>query len=85
MRSVTTNIATAIEEQGATTQEIVRSMSQASTGTVEVTTNIAEVAQEAEGAGQAARAVATAADGLADQSAVLRSEVEKFLANVRAA
>ena len=85
MRSVTTNIATAIEEHGATTQEIVRSMSQASTGTVEVTTNIAEVAQEAEGAGQAARAVATAADGLADQSAVLRSEVEKFLANVRAA
>ncbi|KQO86624.1 chemotaxis protein [Methylobacterium sp. Leaf92] len=85
MRSVTTNIATAIEEQGATTQEIVRSMSQASTGTVEVTTNIAEVAQEAEGAGQAARAVATAADGLADQSNVLRSEVEKFLANVRAA
>ena len=85
MSGVTTNIATAIEEQGVTTQEIVRSMSQASAGTAEVTANIAEVAQEAEGAGLAAQAVSSAADGLAGQSSALRSEVEQFLANVRAA
>lgn len=85
MSGVTTNIATAIEEQGVTTQEIVRSMSQASAGTAEVTTNIAEVAQEAEGAGQAARAVASAADGLASRAVTLRSEMDEFLASVRAA
>ncbi len=68
MSGVTTTIATAIEEQGVTTQEIVRSMSQASAGTSQVTTNIAEVAQEARGAGHAAQAVAAAADGLAGQS-----------------
>ncbi|GAA0239615.1 hypothetical protein LNAOJCKE_3226 [Methylorubrum aminovorans] len=85
MSGVTTNIATAIEEQGVTTQEIVRSMAQASAGTSEVTTNIAEVAQEAEGAGHAAQAVASAAKGLAGQSNALRVEMEQFLANVRAA
>ena len=85
MSGVTTNIAAAIEEQGVTTQDIVRSMSQASSGTTQVTTNIAEVAQEAKGAGQAAQAVAAAADGLAGQSSVLRTEMQQFLASVRAA
>ncbi|GJD34966.1 methyl-accepting chemotaxis protein [Methylobacterium aerolatum] len=85
MSGVTTNIAAAIEEQGVTTQEIVRSMSQASAGTAQVTTNIAEVAQEARGAGHAAQAVAAAADGLASQSGALRTEMEQFLSSVRAA
>ena len=85
MSNVTTNIATAIEEQGATTQEIVRSMSQASAGTAQVTTNIGEVAQEAKGAGHAAQAVSIAASGLANQSGALRTEMEQFLISVRAA
>lgn len=85
MSGVTNNIAAAIEEQGVTTQEIVRSMSQASAGTAQVTTDIAEVAQEAEGAGQAAQAVAAAANGLASQSGTLRTEMEHFLSSVRAA
>ncbi|MBE7199759.1 MAG: HAMP domain-containing protein [Parafilimonas terrae] len=85
MSGVTTTIAAAIEEQGATTQDIVRSMTQASAGTAEVTTNIAAVAQEAKGAGDAAQAVAASANSLARQSSVLRTEVEQFLSSVRAA
>ncbi|GJE54203.1 MULTISPECIES: methyl-accepting chemotaxis protein [Methylobacterium] len=85
MNRVTTSIAAAVEEQGATTQEIVRSMVQASNGTSEMTTDIAEVARVADEAGSAAASVAQASDQLALQSGQLRSEVEQFLANVRAA
>ena len=82
---VTNSIAAAVEEQGATTQEIVRSMVQASTGTGEMTADIGAVARAAEEAGQAASSVAGASDQLALQSQQLRSEVDAFLANVRAA
>ena len=82
---VTNSIAAAVEEQGATTQEIVRSMVQASTGTSEMTGDIVAVARAADEAGTAASNVAGASDQLALQSQQLRSEVETFLANVRAA
>ncbi len=82
---VTNSIAAAVEEQGATTQEIVRSMVQASTGTSEMTADIVAVARAADEAGNAASSVAGASDQLALQSQQLRSEVESFLANVRAA
>ncbi|GJE50976.1 hypothetical protein GOFOIKOB_4030 [Methylobacterium tardum] len=85
MNGVTMSIAAMVEEQSATTQEIMRSMVQASAGTDHVTVNISEVVRSAEGAGDAARSVSSAADALADQSDVLRAEVQLFLANVRAA
>jgi methyl-accepting chemotaxis protein len=85
MSGVTTRIAGAVEEQGATTHAIVRSMAEASAGTDRVTADIGEVAHSAEDAGGVARVVATAADALAEQSRVLRTEIEEFLGNVRAA
>lgn len=85
MNGVTMSIAAGIEEQGATTQEIMRSMVHASTGTDQVTVNISEVARSAESAGNAAQSVAVAADTLAGQSHSLRAEMRQFLANVRAA
>ncbi|MCJ2083363.1 methyl-accepting chemotaxis protein [Methylobacterium sp. J-090] len=85
MSGVTTGIAGAIEEQGATTREIVRRMSEASAGTDRVTADIAQVAESAEGAGDVAAAVATAADALAGQSHTLHAEIEQFLSHVRAA
>ncbi|UMY16316.1 methyl-accepting chemotaxis protein [Methylobacterium organophilum] len=85
MNAVTTNIASAVEEQGVTTQEIVRSMSQASAGTGAVTSDIAEVARVADEAGLVAGSVLKASDDLAAQSEHLRAEVERFLADVRAA
>ncbi|MET0529529.1 MAG: methyl-accepting chemotaxis protein [Microvirga sp.] len=85
MNRITTSIAAAVEEQGVTTQEIVRSMVQASAGTSEMTTDITEVARVADEAGSAALSVAQASDRLAEQSGQLRSEMEQFLASVRAA
>jgi methyl-accepting chemotaxis protein len=80
-----TAIAAAVEQQGAATQEIVRNVAQAAAGTGEVTGNITGVAQAAEETGAAATQVLGAASELSRQSEHLRSEVERFLANVRAA
>ena len=85
MSQVSTSIAAAVEQQGVTTQDIVRSMGQASTGTGMMTADIAEVARVADDAGQAAASVAQASDALAARSEQLRAEVAQFLRNVRAA
>lgn len=85
MNEISTSIASAVEEQNATTQEIVRSMSHASAGSTAMTADIAEVAHAAGDAGIAASDVARAADDLLGQSRQLASEVEQFLGNVRAA
>ena len=83
--SVTVTIASAVEEQGAATQEIVRNVSQAATGTGEVTGNIAGVARASEETGAAASQVLAAASALSRQSAHLSAEVDRFLVTVRAA
>ncbi len=85
MNRTTTGIAVAVEQQGATTQEIVRSMGQASQGTSAMTSDIAEVARVADEAGRAAASVAAATGQLSSQSERLRAEVAQFLQNVRAA
>ncbi len=66
--SVAVSIASAVEQQGAATQEIVRNVSQAATGTGEVTSNIAGVAQASEETGAAASQVLAAASELSRQS-----------------
>lgn len=85
MNRTTTGIAAAVEQQGATTQEIVRSMTQASEGTSAMTADIAEVARVADEAGRAAASVAEVTGHLATQSERLRAEVAQFLQIVRAA
>ena len=82
---VSTNIAAAVEQQGAATQEIVRNVTHSSAGTAEVTGNITDVAQASEETGAAASQVLAAASELSHQSETLSSEVERFLATVRAA
>ncbi|GJE73908.1 methyl-accepting chemotaxis protein [Methylorubrum suomiense] len=83
--SVATGIAAAVEEQGAATQEIVRNVAQASTGTAEVTSNIVGVARASEDTGAAATQVLASASELSRQSEHLSGEVAHFLATVRAA
>jgi methyl-accepting chemotaxis protein len=78
-------IAAAVEEQGAATQEIVRNVSQAAMGTGEVTKNIAGVASAAAESGVAATQVLTSASNLSLEAQQLRTEVNRFLATVRAA
>ncbi len=62
-----------------------RNVSQASTGTAEVTSNIAGVARACEETGAAAGQVLGAASELSRQSEQLSAEVSRFLATVRAA
>ena len=82
---VASGIASAVEEQGAATQEIARNVEQAAAGTQEVSSNIAGVSQAANDTGAAAMEMRSAAGELSQQSETLRSQVDKFLANVRAA
>ena len=82
---ISTTIASAVEEQGVSTQEIARNVQQAAQGTQEVNTNIGGVTQAAAGAGAASNQVLDSASQLSAQAESLRRDVEKFLADVRAA
>ncbi|MGU3536630.1 methyl-accepting chemotaxis protein [Methylobacterium sp. A54F] len=83
--TVATTIAAAVEQQGAATQEIVRNVAEASTGTTEVTHTIAGVARASEETGAAAAQVLSSASELSRQSEHLSAEVHRFLTTVRAA
>jgi methyl-accepting chemotaxis protein len=85
VNEVSTAIASAVEEQGAATQEISRNVQQAAQGTTEVSTNIHNVTQAAEITGASATDVLSAADGLAKNGVLLRNEVDTFLRDVRSA
>ena len=78
-------IASAVEEQGAATREIARSIQQVAKGTGHVSHNLVGVNHAANRTGVAANDVLTAAGELSHQSVALRKDVDRFLANVRAA
>ncbi|MBT4888723.1 MAG: HAMP domain-containing protein [Rhodospirillales bacterium] len=80
---IATTIASAVEEQSAATQEISRNVGEAATGTQEVTSNIVNVTQAAGEAGAASTDLLGVADGLSSNSETLKSEVVKFLDQVR--
>ncbi len=82
---ISTTIATAVEQQGAATSEIARNVEQAAAGTGEVSSNIAGVTKAASESGESANEVLSAANDLSQQSEMLKSEVDKFMAQVRAA
>ena len=82
---IATTIASAVEEQGAATQEIARNIQEAATGTQEVSTHIAGVSEVAGESGKAADLVLAATSRLTSQSDALRSEVDRFLTQIRAA
>ncbi len=85
MSTIAGDIAAAVEEQNAATQEIARNVSQASAGAGEVSSNIVGVSQAVSETGAAATQVLSSAESLADQAGRLREEMGKFLATVRAA
>ncbi len=80
-----TAIAAAIEEQGSATKEISRSVQEAARGTQEVNSNISGVQKAADDTGTAAHQVLGAAEQLSSQSKDLAGQVNRFLADVRAA
>ncbi|HEX2116061.1 MAG TPA: HAMP domain-containing methyl-accepting chemotaxis protein [Alphaproteobacteria bacterium] len=85
INEIATSIASAVEEQGAATREIARNVQQAAAGTSEVSSNIAGVTKASSTTGQTAGEVLSAAQEMAKQAESLRGEVERFLAEVKAA
>jgi len=81
----TASILTAVEQQSAATNEISQNIQRAATGTQEVSGNIIQVAQGAEQTGTAGEQVLSVANELARISETLKTDVEKFLSEVRAA
>lgn len=82
---IAATIAAAVEEQGSATNEIVRSVQQAAAGAAEVTCNIAGVSDGANNTAAAATQVLGSAGDLSRQAEQLDSEVDQFIAGVRAA
>jgi methyl-accepting chemotaxis protein len=82
---VATSIASAVEEQGAATQEITRNTQEAARRTKDASDNIAGVSTGADATGAAAHNVKSAAEALAVRTETLRSQVDDFLATIRAA
>ena len=84
VEEITQSIAAAVEEQGAATKEIARNDEEASNRTHEVSSNIASVTKASESTGTASTRVLDASRRVADHSATLRTEVDRFIASVRA-
>lgn len=78
-------VSDAMDEQNAATGEISGNVQQAAAGTQDVTSNISGVRAAAEEGGAAASQVLSAAGELSQQSELLKAEVAKFIANLRAA
>ncbi len=85
LSEVANDVAVGMRQQDAVTQEIARNAGAAAKGTRDVSENITEVSNSAIKTGQIASTVLTAAAELADQSHLLRREVERYLAQLRVA
>ena len=77
-------IAASMAEQGAATQEIARNVQEAASGTEEVTRNISCVSQASQEAGAASSQVMSAAGELSKQAEMMKTEVTKFITQIRA-
>ena len=85
INQIATTIASAVEEQTSATKEISRNVQEAAAGTQEVSRNITGVTKSASETGQAAAQMQSAADALSRQADVLGTEVDRFVAKIRAA
>jgi methyl-accepting chemotaxis protein len=85
INEIATGIAAAVEEQGAATVEIVRSVQHAAEGTGQASANMAEVNRAASETGESAAVVLRAAADMSAQADTLREQVDRFLGQVRSA
>jgi methyl-accepting chemotaxis protein len=85
MSEITNGISAAIEQQGGATREIARNIQSVAAGSSEINSHIGGVKSAAEATGKAASDVLSNARELDNQSGMLRSAVDGFLAKVRAA
>ncbi|MBN2751423.1 MAG: HAMP domain-containing protein [Rhodospirillaceae bacterium] len=84
MGEIAAAVASAVQEQNAATSEIARNVEQAAIGTQEVSSNIQAVEGAAQETGAAASQINASATELSKQAEYLRTEVGRFLHQVRA-
>ncbi|WGR94913.1 methyl-accepting chemotaxis protein [Bradyrhizobium sp. ISRA435] len=82
---IATNIASSVEQQSAATQEIARSVQNVAQGTQEAAASVTQVNRGATETGAASEEVLNSARSLSVESARLREELDRFMANIRAA
>lgn len=82
---IAATIAAAVEEQGASTREITRNVQEAANGANAVSSNITGVNEAAHETGAVSGEVLASAEKLGRQAAAMRADVDRFLANIRAA
>jgi len=78
INDISGTIATAVEEQSATTNEMTRNVAEAAKGSGDITRNIGGVAEAAHGTSASSQESLKAANDLAELAAQLRSLVEQF-------
>jgi methyl-accepting chemotaxis protein len=83
--TIASSIASAVQEQGAATKEIARSVQSVAEGTRKAATNIVQVNRGASETGEASGDVLSSAKALSSESTRLRAELDRFMANIRAA
>jgi methyl-accepting chemotaxis protein len=82
---IAATIATAVEQQGSATQEIARSVQNVAQGTEKTAASVMQVNRGATETGTASEEVLTSARSLSAESTRLREELDRFMANIRAA
>ena len=83
--NIASSIASAVEQQSSATQEIARSVQNVAQGTQEAAANIMQVNRGATETGSASEEVLNSAKTLSTESTRLREELDRFMANIRAA
>jgi methyl-accepting chemotaxis protein len=83
--SIASAIAGAVEQQSGATQEIARNVQSVAQGTHKAAANIIQVNRGASETGVASAEVLNSAKTLSTESARLREELDRFMANIRAA
>jgi methyl-accepting chemotaxis protein len=82
---IASSIASAVEEQGSATQEIARSVQNVARGTQAASEDVVKVNRGATETGSASEEVLNSARTLSAESTRLRDELDRFMANIRAA
>jgi len=85
VNNYTANIASAVDQQGAATNEIAHNVQRAAQGTTSVSSNMSDLSRSVDQTSQSADMVLQASSALTDKTDTLKSEVERFLGEVAAA
>lgn len=85
INEIASTIAAAVEEQGAATSEIARAVGQTTQETGTLSSSLARLLEAANKTTASSNTVVTSADGLSDQAAALKRQVNDFVARIAAA